>query len=329
MVTFSVATRCMSYYRLCTDTLCPVWNVTPSGLNVGLPSNANGQQEPKASAVGGSPTTSEHVPADRETNPSTRATPDLAVDELTAQAGPAADALPCICVRTACHPALRGMSQSCGWECDPALCELPVQSAGERTAAPQEEEGAGVANDAAAAAAEADLAQHAGDVGDWLGVDSGAPQQQRQASAQVALAADAPRASPLCSSPALQSPLNSYGRLVAVFSAAGWCDVVDAHEAGQLLSANEALLPFPLWMQLSAAQCHARVLVVLRALKARCAGFGRRARRRSGSGSSTSACRSWRCLACPSVCFTSAPLRFPCTSLSVCMDFSDVSQSVI
>ena len=34
--------------------------------------------------------------------------------------------------------------------------------------------GTGAAADAQAAAAEADLAQHAGDVGEWLGVDGGA-----------------------------------------------------------------------------------------------------------------------------------------------------------
>ena len=47
----------------------------------------------------------------------------------------------------------------------------------------------GALNDAAAAAAEADMSRSAGDVGDWLGVDSGAP---AAAAVQVALAGSGP-----------------------------------------------------------------------------------------------------------------------------------------
>lgn len=72
-----------------------------------------------------------------------------------------------------------------GWRALPVMIAyMLAQSTGESVAARKEE--AGVANDAAAAAAEADLAQHAGDVGEWLGVDSGAP--QASSPAQVALA---------------------------------------------------------------------------------------------------------------------------------------------
>ncbi len=46
----------------------------------------------------------------------------------------------------------------------------------------------GVLNDAAAAAAEADMSLSAGDVGDWLGVDSGAASAASAAAPQVALA---------------------------------------------------------------------------------------------------------------------------------------------
>lgn len=46
----------------------------------------------------------------------------------------------------------------------------------------------GASSDAVAAAAEAQMAQHAGDVGEWLGVDSGAT----VAAAQVALAEQLP-----------------------------------------------------------------------------------------------------------------------------------------
>jgi len=43
-------------------------------------------------------------------------------------------------------------------------------------AAAADGEGAAAASDTAAAVAEAELAQHAGDVGEWLGVDGGASQ---------------------------------------------------------------------------------------------------------------------------------------------------------
>ena len=55
------------------------------------------------------------------------------------------------------------------------MCDAQSAARAAASAAAPAAGGTGGAADAQAAAAEADLAQHAGDVGEWLGVDGGAP----------------------------------------------------------------------------------------------------------------------------------------------------------